>query len=340
MNVKRISLEPLVLFERSLALNSGNALIGYANNGRKSFAKIHFRSNTNDAVAEQHVKDIDSIELGVYPENLHIQEFEQFDNDAITAIARKKSLSSGSSFRLFFESSVTPESLIEVPYLGGLEVVESECYATAEITDRKLTEKNRVIERFCWTKTDQACGNGMLGARLSATSKTIGENISKLSVTIYRLENFRQCVIRSTECAETIHLNESAAYPFNLAHISEESLSNTSIQFVPWENEGHSDITDRDRHSNSSIVYSRKVIISIGTQVYLYKLTILPREISSECGLLWKANCELLFCHDAHKSTVLHVLPYSSRLPNLFFSVESGKKLHAWHWQLPAERGQ
>ena len=341
--MKKISLESHELFERSLTVADNTALIGYSNNGVKYIAKIDVDCTARDDMVDPlQLQNMDMIELGVYPKNLMIMEFEQFNNDVISAIAWESSLPRERIFRLFFEVIITPESLIEVPYLGGIEDDKSKCHDTGGIaSDGQLFETKGVIDHFCWTKTHQACGSGILGARLSVTSRKKREGVNEASLIIYQHEHLKQCMIRSTECTQKIDLNYAGTYPCNLSHISAESLSNMSIQFVPWENQKiHCNIMDSDNDSDRSVLYTRNFIISIGTQIYLYDLSISPQQSNSESGLPWKANCHMLFCHDAHKTAIVHVLPYSSRLPNLFFSAESGKKLHAWHWQRNTEKRQ
>jgi hypothetical protein len=246
-----------------------------------------------------------------------IENFVQFNENVICFLAA--STSNTNKYWLFFEPIVNTTAITKVHCLGIIECAADE-----------MVRKSASTDLFGWTKTLHNNKKGILGARISFEREIQPQN-AEMSMLVYRQENLGQTEVGANNCSQNVHRDCGKLF-INKNSVNEESISASAVQFLPWANT----VTDKKVENEETVLftdYSHNLILAIGTEIYLYNVTILRRQSNFNLDLDWKAKCHLLFCHDGHKSTILHALPYASTYPNLFFSADSNNKLHAWNWQ-------
>lgn len=311
-------------------ISEKSLLVCYSNSGGEHIGSIEIKDIFLDEVnGQQRMSDIDNVDLAVCPKNLAIEKVENFNNDVISLIAWEGTSFHGTKFHLFFEPIPTLEEKLVLPFLGGIELDKSHsCQVDPKVnSEGYIRDNHTTYGNVCWTRCNETPGKGILGA--SVTSKE-GDEKSELTLLLYVYSDLQNQISHSSKCVQKLGLDQAISPPYTA---STEYISSITTKFVPWSNE-NSAVDSNCANNSNGIIHKRKLIISNGPLIYLYDIKILSRDEDCEKNdFPWKATCYQLFCHDAHKSNVLHVQPYSPKLPNLFFSADSDKKLHAWHWQ-------
>ena len=325
VNLKTVSSEPQTFIEDCSIFNDKNILLICSEGGIRNIVKLNLSEYAQNGTSS--LKNEEPILLNGYPKNLVFDKFEQFNNEVICVFA--KDPSSPDTTMLFFESVAGPCDLNEIQYLAGIERLRSNCSSQSDMAESKPTINT--TEKCCWVLSDQKCDREIIGAQISVKKKGNGSN--ELSLLIYRHSNLNQCLVKSSVCSQQVSLPTECNSPSINNIWGPEAFSKLDIQFIAgsgkYISSNHTkNIEDQDK----SVIYRHNLIITAESRIYLCELLLLWKD-DSKFNMNWKANCNLLFCHDAHKSAIIHVLPYSLKLPHLFVSVESNNKLHAWHWQ-------
>ena len=241
---------------------------------------------------------------------------EQFNENAICFLAA--SSSNTEKYWLFFEPVVDTHGITKAHCLGLIEVATDE-----------IARKYASTDLSGWTKILHDNKKGILGASISIDTK-IQSQKGDMSMLIYRIENLGQTEVSSNQCSQNVR-RECGKLFINSGTIKGETVLPSAVQFLPWANA----VTDKKVKGDGKVLstdYSHNLILALGTEIYLYNI-IIRQQGDLKLDLGWQAECHLLFCHDGHNSTILHVLPYASSYPNLFLSVDSNNRLHAWNWQ-------
>ena len=250
--------------------------------------------------------NLKDIKLNNCPKNLKLEKFELFSKELISVLTTNQS--KNRSF-VFLEPQIIKEESLYLEYLGGI-----------EDANEGVKSKFELLESS-WTKISN--NKDIMGAAIK--SEQLSEGKRKLCCDIYLVRNLGKKIINSNKCSQRVKFNSE-----DLIFKKEISVQNhnVSMQFLPTS----STFSTIDASPESTMSHSRTLVIKLENMINLYQLNF--HWVSDyESNHSWKFDYNLLFCHDAHKSQILHVMQYSTRLPQLFISVDESKELHAWNWQ-------
>ena len=306
IKLKSVPLETPDLSVNIMTTSEDSMLLGFF---RLSKMEIHELSIKWDAKKPQICEVTKSTETQIInaPKDLLFEKFESFNQDLVTILSTNMSMERNF---LFFEPHYNSENNISLEYLGG-------------IVDVDTTLPNYKLLVSSWTYMKQ---DGVLGATIRIENSD--EEARHLFLHIYHSKTLDKKSIRSNMCSQKIqlHSNEDLVCHGNIDVLR----NNVSVHLVPSSNSVMSTICDTDERPSKLFAYTLVVKIEAKVNLYQMNFHVLGKTEDSKA---WRVDCNLLFCHDAHKSRILHALQYSSKLPQLFISVDENKELHAWHWQ-------
>jgi len=305
IKLKSASLEIPELPVNIMTTSENSILLGFF---RLSKMEIHELSLKWDANKSQ-ICELTTTQTQIIdvPKDLSFEKFESFTKELVTILSTN--ISKERHF-LFFELHCNSENKISLEYLGGMEDV-----------DTSRPNYKLLVSSWIYTKLD-----GVLGATIK--TENFDEEAGHLSLHIYHSKTLDKKLVRSNMCSQKIqlHNNECLDCPGNINVLR----NNVNVQLVPSSDSVMSTIYDTDERPSKLFAYTLVVKIEAKVNLYQMNFHVLSKAEDSKA---WKVDCNLLFCHDAHKSLILHALQYSTRLPQLFISVDENKELHAWHWQ-------
>ena len=338
VNLKTISVEPGFLLKHVIVPDSNNLLISYTSPAGWGILQMNLTCNSeqpnNPDIPETKIVELHGIS------KFKIVRIEQLNNSVISIVAvdTPTPTSSTKAHRLFFEPTIQDGILDGLQYLGKVENFESSHLCNQPNYASSYQES--VFERFCWAKTNEV-EKEVLGAQLCVESKIEDSGIyKKVSLIIHRHQCIGEEASNCPEFSQKTNVDDESISMIQEDINAVRSFS-MNAAFVPWKNEtSDHKVSEDSTGQNHSLVHSRNLVITSITNIYVYKILLLQSQSNKskkpKLDSDWIIDCQFLFCHDGHKSDIRHVLPYSSRLPNLFFSVEYDK-LHAWKWQQSQE---
>ena len=305
INLKKISLEFPLLFANLLIINENSVILGYPRNKQIQIEELDLkRSSGNEP--ELNESRSKNTKISCFPKNMIFEQFDEFNKNLIVALANDTSTIKN---HLFFEPQLHDENSVTFHYLGGIQ----------DATEDKSSEKELLTS--CWRKTDKV-NKRLLGAAIKMETNI--ESSRTLSLYVYYSESLEQNILKSHQCSQNMNINFSE----ELVGKDEINMSRNdiSMQFVSASD------TISLANCGGKELCGHTLLIKFKTKINLYQINIQASD-NPDDNLPWRADCKLLFCHDAHKAPVRHALQYSARLPQLFLSVDENKDLHAWHWQ-------
>ena len=306
IKLKNLPLETPELPVNIIPTSEDSMLLGFF---RLSKMEIHELSLKWDANKSQICELTKSTETQIInaPKDLFLEKFESFTKDLVTILSTNISMERNF---LFFEPHFNSETNISLEYLGGIEDVET-----------SLPNCKLLVSSWTYMKLD-----GVLGATIKIENSD--EEARHLSLHIYHSKTLDKKLVRSNMCSQKIQLHSTEDLD---CHGNINVLrNNVNVQLVPSSNSIMSTTSDTDERPSKLLAYT--LVVKIKDKVNLYQMNFHALS-KTEDSKAWRVDCNLLFCHDAHKSRILHALQYSTRLPQLFISVDEHKELHAWHWQ-------
>ena len=281
-------------------------LLGFSLKDQIQVCEFNLKWDANKSELSELTK-LNVIEIRNAPKNMMFDKYEEFDKYLVTVPSTSNSIDKNF---LFFKPELNNENQIYLEYIGG---IEDE--ANSQISQYELLVSS-------WTYKDHE--KGLLGAAIKVNKSC--EQRKHLSLHFYHSETLDKNLVKRN-CSQKVkfHSNEE----LNCLNDIDTLRHNVNIQIMPTSDS----ITSTN---NSSIKepltsFSCTLVVKFEAKINVYKMHL--NALSNSENKALSVDCNLLFCHDAHKSRILHALQYSTRLPKLFISVDESKELHAWHWQ-------
>ena len=304
IELKHFPLEIELYTTNILVINQHSVLLSSSQIDQIQIHELDLSLHPNNP--ELNFTNLKDIKLDNCPKNLKFEKFELFSKDLISVLTTNQS--KDRSF-IFLEPQIAKGESLNLEYLGGVEDADEEVKSKFELLESS------------WTKTSN--DKEILGAAIKA--EQLSEGKRRLCCVIYFVRNLGKKILKSNKCLQKLKFNREDL-------IFKKEISGkppyVSMQFLPTS----STFSTIDASYESTMSHQRTLVIKLENTIKLYQLNF-HRVSDYESNHSWKVDCNLLFCHDAHKSQILHVMQYSTRLPQLFISVDESKELHAWNWQ-------